>query len=198
MAGGLDISRPSTSRAVEESSVKDTDWQVRGLHSGISYQCAELHDCKTIETKSEGSDASVGQSNESFFEGSGGDAAPESMSTVDEAESEDDTNSGETIEDSEDLPRDPWAKCAKAVWEYEASAVAQWKEDINNLLIFVSDIFMTTVISVSGERCSNIIHILPVWAFLCGVNRIHRSTVRHARGNSSPDIYVSPFEHRCC
>lgn len=117
MAGGLDISRPSTSRAVEESSVKDTDWQ-------------------TIETKSEGSDASVGQSNESFFEGSGGDAAPESMSTVDEAESEDDTNSGETIEDSEDLPRDPWAKCAKAVWEYEASAVAQWKEDINNLLIF--------------------------------------------------------------
>lgn len=37
-------------------------------------------------------------------------------------------------------PEDPWAKCAKEVWEFEESLVEKWKEDINNLLLFVSDI----------------------------------------------------------
>ncbi|EED83516.1 predicted protein [Postia placenta Mad-698-R] len=31
---------------------------------------------------------------------------------------------------------DPWAKCAKEVWEFEESLVEKWKEDINNLLLF--------------------------------------------------------------
>lgn len=42
-------------------------------------------------------------------------------------------------------PEDPWAKCAKEVWEFEESLVDKWKEDINNLLLFVSVISGNTI-----------------------------------------------------
>jgi len=35
---------------------------------------------------------------------------------------------------------DPWTKCATAVWPYETNRVEKWKEDINNLLLFVSPV----------------------------------------------------------
>lgn len=41
-------------------------------------------------------------------------------------------------------PEDPWAKCAKEVWEFEESLVEKWKEDINNLLLF-SGLFSTVL-----------------------------------------------------
>ncbi|EED83553.1 predicted protein [Postia placenta Mad-698-R] len=41
-------------------------------------------------------------------------------------------------------PEDPWAKCAKEVWEFEESLVDKWKEDINNLLLF-SGLFSTVL-----------------------------------------------------
>ncbi|EED83552.1 predicted protein [Postia placenta Mad-698-R] len=41
-------------------------------------------------------------------------------------------------------PEDPWAKCAKEVWEFEESLVERWKEDINNLLLF-SGLFSTVL-----------------------------------------------------
>ncbi|OSX56578.1 hypothetical protein POSPLADRAFT_1159297 [Postia placenta MAD-698-R-SB12] len=34
---------------------------------------------------------------------------------------------------------DPWAKCAKEVWELEKSLVEKWKDDINYLLLFQRD-----------------------------------------------------------
>ncbi|OSX57854.1 hypothetical protein POSPLADRAFT_1154849 [Postia placenta MAD-698-R-SB12] len=41
-------------------------------------------------------------------------------------------------------PEDPWAKCAKEVWEFEESLVQKWKEEINNLLLF-SGLFSTVL-----------------------------------------------------
>lgn len=36
--------------------------------------------------------------------------------------------------------RDPWSLCAEKVWDYEIKMVAKWKDDIANLLVFVSNV----------------------------------------------------------
>lgn len=44
--------------------------------------------------------------------------------------------------DLESIPErsfeDPWSLCAEQVWTAENALVEKWKEDIGNLLIFVS------------------------------------------------------------
>lgn len=57
-------------------------------------------------------------------------------------------------------PEDPWAKCAKEVWEWEESLVEKWKEDINNLLLFVSRIYGNTIYDLLLFCRLSVAHIL--------------------------------------